>query len=33
MKVENNIEELEHNGRDIKLKLKNFEIATLKFEI
>ena len=31
--MENNIEELEHNGRDIKIKLKNFEIVTLKFEI
>ena len=31
--LDNKIEELEHNGRDIKLKLKNFEIVTLKFEI
>lgn len=30
--LENNIEELEHDGRNIQLKVKNFEIVTLKFE-
>lgn len=29
--MENNIEKLPHNGKDVELKVKNFEIVTLKF--
>jgi len=29
--MENNIEKLSHNGRDVDIRLKNFEIVTLKY--
>ena len=29
--MENNIEKLENKGRDVEIKVKNFEIVTLKY--
>ena len=31
--MENNIEKIENDGKDVKLKVKNFEIVTLKYVI